>query len=199
MKILIAMLVLMTSVIASAQTTKIVTVDAFDFAYSGGLMLKNDNAKGPDREETTFRLNLNYAQSFAQYVGLMWKARVFINREDTEFGAFDYQETRWGGAAGLLYNFQPDNVKESFFASGMLGLERATYEFGNNDDESGFNIFTDLEVGKRFDMGAYSIANISYAPSFSLTLKRYGGDIRDDYFKSGSEVKINFLKFDILF
>lgn len=199
MKILIAMLVLMTSVIASAQSTKIVTVDAFDFAYSGGLLIKNDNGKGPDREETTFRLNLNYAQSLEQYVGLMWKARVYINREDTEYGAFDYQETRWGGAFGLLYNFQPENVKESFFASGMLGLERATYEIGNQDDQSGFNVFTDLEVGKRFDMGAYSVANVSYAPSFSLTLKRYGGDIRDDYYRSGNEIKINFLKFDILF
>lgn len=199
MKILIAILALMTSVIATAQTTKIVTIDAFDFAYSGGLILKNDNAKGSDREETTFRLNLNFAQSLDQYAGLMWKARAYINREDTEFGASDYQETRWGGAAGLLYNFQADNVKESFFASGMVGLERATYEIGNNDDESGFNIFTDLEVGKRFDMGAYSVANISYSPSFSLTLKRYGGDIRDEYFKSGSEIKINFLKFDILF
>ncbi len=199
MKILIAILALMTSVIATAQTTKIVTIDAFDFAYSGGLILKNDNAKGSDREETTFRLNLNFAQSLDQYAGLMWKARAYINREDTEFGASDYQETRWGGAAGLLYNFQADNVKESFFASGMVGLERATYEIGNNDDESGFNIFTDLEVGKRFDMGAYSVANISYSPSFTLTLKRYGGDIRDEYFKSGSEIKINFLKFDILF
>jgi hypothetical protein len=199
MKILIAMLALMTSVIANAQTTRIVTIDAFDFAYSGGLMLKNDNAEGSDREETTFRLNLNFAQSLEQYAGLMWKARAYINREDTEFGAFDYQETRWGGAGGLLYNFQPDNVKESFFASGMVGLERATYEIGNNDDESGFNIFTDLEIGKRFDMGAYSVANISYAPSLSLTFKRYGGDIRDEYFKSGSEMKINFLKFDILF
>ena len=73
------------------------------------------------------------------------------------------------------------------------------YEIGNQDDQSGFNIFTDLEVGKRFDMGAYSVANISYAPSFSLTLKRYGGDIRDDYYRSGNEIKINFLKFDILF
>ena len=199
MKILIAMLVLMTSVIATAQSTKIVTVDAFDFAYSGGLLIKNDNGEGPDREETTFRLNLNYAQSLEQYVGLMWKARIYINREDTEYSSYDYQETSWGGAAGLLYNFQPEKIKESFFASGMLGLERATYEIGTQDDQSGFNIFTDLEVGKRFDMGAYSVANISYAPSFSLTLKRYGGDIRDDYYRSGNEIKINFLKFDILF
>ncbi len=199
MKFLIAMLILMTSVIASAQTTRIVSVDAFDLAYSGGLLLKNDNGEGPDREETTFRLNLNYAQSIQQYVGLMWKARIFINREDTEYSSFDYQETRWGGALGLLHNFQAENVKESFFAGAMVGLERATYEIGNQDDQSGFNIFTDLEVGKRFDMGAYSVANISYAPSFSLTLKRYGGDIRDDYYRSGNEIKINFLKFDILF
>lgn len=198
MKFLMALLVLMTSVIASAQS-KIVSIDAFDFSYTGGLLIKTDNGKGPDRDETTFRLNLNYAQNLDQYVGLMWKARVFINREDSEYRSSDYQETRWGAAGGFLYNFQSENVKESFYAGALVGLERATYEIGSLDDQSGFNIFTDLEVGKRFDMGTYSVANLSYAPNFTLTLKRYGGDIRDDYFRSGNEIKINFLKFDILF
>lgn len=198
MKFIIAMLVLMTSVIASAQT-KIVSIDAFDFTYTGGLLLKSDNGEGPDRDETTFRLNLNYAQNLEQYVGVMWKVRAYINRQDIDHGSSDYLETRWGGAGGGIYNFQADNIKESFFAGAMVGIERATYEIGSQDDQSGFNFFTDLEVGKRFDMGAYSVANISYAPTFSVTLKRYGGDIRDDYYRSGNEIKINFLKFDILF
>jgi hypothetical protein len=198
MKLLIAILVLTASVIASAQT-KIVSVDAFDYAYSGGLLIKSDNSDGPDRDETTFRFNLNYAQSIEQYAGLMWKAKIYFNRQDIDWGSNDYIETRWGGAAGFLYNFQAENIKESFFAGALLGVERATYEVGNQDDQSGFNVFTDLEAGKRFDLGQYSVANISYAPSFSLTLKRYGGDIRDDYFRSGSEIKLNFLKFDVLF
>lgn len=198
MKLLVAILVLTSSVIASAQS-KIVSIDAFDMAYSGGLLIKSDSSKGSDRDETTFRLNLNYAQNWEQYVGLMWKARVYLNREDVDWGSADYLETRWGAAAGLLYNFQADNIKESFFAGALIGLERGTIEANDEDDASGWNIFTDLEVGKRFDLGQYSAANISYAPSFALTFKRYGGDLRDDYFKSGNEIKLNFLKFDVLF
>jgi hypothetical protein len=83
--------------------------------------------------------------------------------------------------------------------SALLGIERATYDFGPTDDESGFNEFLLFEGGKRFDLGSYSVANISYAPTISLNLKRYGGDVRDHYFKSGNEVRFNFLKFDILF
>lgn len=198
MKTLIALVVLLASVGAFAQS-RIVSIDAFDFAYTGGLLMKKDSGKSPSRDETTFKLNLNYAQNWDQYVGVMWKVRAYLNREDVDFGNNDYLETRWGAAGGLLYNFQPENIKESFFAGAMLGLERATYKYGNADDESGFNLFTDLEVGKRFDLGQYSVANISYAPTFGVTLKRYGGDIRDNYYKSGSEIKLNFLKFDILF
>lgn len=198
MKLLIAILVLISASFASAQT-RIVSIDAFDFAYSGGLLFKSDNSKGADRDETTFKLNLNYAQNWDQYVGMMWKVRAYINRQDVDYGAFDYLETRWGAAGGLLYNFDAADIKNSLFAGAMLGLERATYEIGNADDQSGFNIFTDLEFGKRFDLGQYSVANISYSPTFALSFKRYGGDIRDEYYKSGSEVKFNFLKFDILF
>ncbi|MFP5386391.1 MAG: hypothetical protein ACLGHN_09955 [Bacteriovoracia bacterium] len=198
MKLLIALIALLVAGISSAQT-KLVSIDAFDYTYTGGLVFKSDNASGPDRDETTFRLNLNYAQNWEQYVGLMWKARAFINRQDVEYGANDSLETSWGAAGGLLYNLNAENIKDSIFFSVMLGLERATYEIGSTEDQSGFNIFTDLEGGKRWDLGQYSVVNIAYAPTLSLTLKRYGGDIRDDYFRSGTEVKINFLRFDILF
>ena len=66
-------------------------------------------------------------------------------------------------------------------------------------DNSGFNFSLKLEGGKRFDLGQYSVANISYAPTIALTLKRYGGDIRDEFFKSSRELAFHFLKFDILF
>lgn len=197
MKFLLALVLLVSSVIASAQS-RIVTIDAFDLSYTGGLLIKSDSGKGPDRDETTFRLNLNYAQNLQQYVGLMWKAKAFINREDVEYGG-DSLNSTWGAAGGLLYNLQAENIKESFFLGALIGVERMTIEANDEDDQSGFNIFTDLEFGKRFDLGQYSVANISYAPTFGLTFKRYGGDIRDDYFRSGNEIKINFLKFDILF
>ena len=197
MKFLLALVLLVSSVFASAQT-RIVSVDAFDLSYSGGLILKNDSGKSPKREEVTFRLNLNYAQALEQYVGLMWKAKVFFNREDVDWGV-DSLSSSYGAAGGLLYNFQPENIKESFYAGAMIGLERASIEANGHNDKSGFNFFTDLEAGKRFDLGAYSIASIAYSPSLAITLKRYGGDLRDRYFKTGNEIKINFLKFDILF
>lgn len=197
MKFLLALIVLLSSFVATAQS-RIVSIDAFDLSYTGGLLIKTDKGHSPKREETTFRLNLNYAQNWEKYVGLMFKGKVFFNREDIDWGG-DSLSSTWGAAGGFLYNFQADNIKESFYAGVLLGLERQTVEANSRNDESGFNIFTDLEAGKRFDLGQYSIASIAYSPSLAITLKRYGGGIRDEYFKSGNEIKINFLKFDILF
>lgn len=198
MKVLIALIAMAMSTAAIAQK-RIVSVDAFDLAYSAGLSFRHDDGKGPDRDTTNFRLNLNYAQSIEQYVGLMWKAQVNFNRTDVDFGSSDAFESTYGVAGGLLYNFNAEDIKNSFLAGAQFGIERATYEFGSSDDESGFNMFVQFESGKRWDLGTYSVANISYAPTVSVLFKRYGGDIRDEYFKSGNEIRFNFLKFDVLF
>jgi hypothetical protein len=198
MKVLIAALALMSSLMAFAQK-RVVSIDAYDLSYTGGLMLKHDKGKGPDRDETNFRFNLNYAQSFEQYVGLMWKAKLYFNRSDVDMSSFDSIESAWGAAGGFIYNFQPENIKDSVLVGAMLGAERATYEANRIDDKSGFNFFMEVEAGKRWDLGKYSVANISYAPTVAWNWKRYGGDIRDYYYKSGYELKLNFLKFDILF
>ncbi len=198
MKVLIALIVLVVSASAFAQK-RIVSVDAYDLAYSSGLSFKHDSGKGPDRDTTDFRLNLNFAQSIDQYVGLMWKAQVNFNRQDVDFGSSDAFASSYGVAGGFLYNFQPEDIKNSFLAGAGVGIERATYEYGSSDDESGFNMFMQFEGGKRWDLGAYSVANISYAPTVSVLFKRYGGGIRDEYFKSGNEIRFNFLKFDVLF
>lgn len=197
MKLFIALVISAFSFTALAQT-KIVSVDAFDMAYSGGLSFKHDEGKKDDRDTTTFKFNVNYAQALEEYVGVMWKAQVYWNRVDTDFVG-DSLTSEFGAGAGFLYNFQADDIKNSFMGSAMVGLERATYEFSGADDESGFNMLLTLEGGKRFDLGSYSVANISYAPTISLQLKRYGGDIRDTYFKNSRDLRFNFLKFDILF
>jgi hypothetical protein len=198
MKLLIAALALMMSLIASAQT-RVVSIDAFDISYTGGVMFKHDNGKGPDRDETSFRFNLNYAQNLQQYVGLMWKAKAYLNRSEVDMGPNDALESAFGVAGGMIYNLNPERIKDSVIVGAMVGLERASYEANGLDDESGINMFLELEAGKRFDLGQYSVANISYAPTVALNWKRYGGDIRDEYYKSGYELKFNFLKFDILF
>jgi hypothetical protein len=198
MKLLIALVVALASLSAAAQS-KIVSIDAMDLSYSGALVFKHDEGKDDDRDTTTFKINLNYAQNLEQYVGLMWKGQAYWNRVDTDFGSSDTLESSFGAAAGLLYNFQHEDIKNSLFAGVNVGIERATYEFPGGDDEAGFNLFTSLEVGKRWDLGSYSVANIAYAPTAALLLKRYGGDIRDEYFENSREIRFNFLKFDILF
>lgn len=198
MKLLLAFILLLGSLSALAQK-RIVSIDAMDLSYTGALSFRHDEGKDDDRDTTTFKFNLNYAQNIEEYVGLMWKAQAYWNRVDVDFGGNDSLESTFGAAGGVLYNFQADDVKNSIFAGAHAGLERATYEFPGGDDEAGFNLFVGFEAGKRWDLGSYSVANISYAPTIAFSLKRYGGDIRDEYFKNSRELKFNFLKFDILF
>ena len=200
MKLLLALSLFVASFTATAQS-RLVSIDAFDMSYTGGLLLGSRNAAGnrKDDDETTFRFNLNYAQSLPQYEGLMWKAQAYFNRTDIDQGSSDNLDSRFGVAGGLLYNFQPTDIKNSFLASTLVGFERQTIEEAGVDDESGFNLFLLLEGGKRWDMGEYAKLNISYAPTIAFQWKRYGGDIRDEYYKSQTELRFNFLKFDILF
>jgi len=199
MKMFVGFFALMLSAVVMAES-RIVSIDAFDMAYTGGLSFKHDNSKSRDRDVSTLRLNLNYAQELPQYPGLMWKAKVNINRENVDHGAADSFSSAYGAAGGVLYNVNPEDLKNSFMVSALAGLEYATYEYATaSDDDSGINMFLEVEGGKRFDMGQYSVASISYAPTISVNLKRYGGDLRDHYFTNGSEIKLNFLKFDILF
>jgi hypothetical protein len=185
--------------LSAFSQSHIVSVDAFDLSYVGGLAFRHDEGKRSDRHETEFRLKLNYAQNWEEYVGLMWKVQVNMDRLNREFGSSDVFESSYGVAGGFLFNHEYDNVKNSAFVGALAGIERMNLEYTGVKERSGFNIFATLEGGKRWDLGQYSVANISYAPSVSVTFKRYGGGLRDDYFRTGNEVRLNFLKFDILF
>jgi len=199
MKFLAAVLVLMSSLFVQANTHRIVSVDAFDLSYTGGLVFKTDNTKkGSDRRETQFRFNLNYAQDINNTQGLMVKALAYYNREKTKWGGESF-ESNLGLGGGLLYNFNHRDVKNSLFAAVLAGAEKASFKARGIGNKKGINLFLITEAGKRWDLGRYSVVNISYAPTVSFEYKRYGGKIRDNYFTSGTELKLNFLKFDILF
>jgi len=195
MKAVIAIVALVATMAASAQT-RIVSIDAFDFSYTGGLKFQSQKpSSGGSKVKTNeFRFNLNYAQSLTKYEGVMWKGKFHFNRDDNDGNVM----SAFGIMGGGLYNFQANDVKNSIFAGAMIGLERATVELGN-DDESGFNFMLFLEAGKRWDMGSYAKINASYAPSVSLGFTRYGGGIRKHIYKNSSDFRLNFLKFDILF
>lgn len=198
MKFLFALLFAITTSSAFAQKN-IISVDAFDLSYTAGLALAHNNAnKGADEDKSNFRLNINFARNLEQYAGLMWKGEFHWNRESVDQGSNDTLNRTFGASAGFLHNFDYDNYKNSILAGAQVGIEHMVME-NNTDDSSGFNLYLKLEAGKRWDLGQYSAANISFAPTIDLILKRYGGSIRDDYFTTGRELRFNVLKFDILF
>ena len=198
MRILVILAALLCVAAAKAQD-RIVSIDAFQLGYTGGLIIKRDNGKGStdDRRGSEFKLNLNYAQSLPETPQMMIKGVARIERDVVDQGT-EYNNSIWALSGGVLLNHDAADVKNSMFAGAQVGLEWETIDSGS-DDESGLNITLGVEAGKRWDMGSYSVANISYAPSLELMYRRYGGDIRDEFYTSGTEVKFNFLKFDILF
>jgi len=198
MRILVILAALLCVAAARAQD-RIVSIDAGQLSYAGALVFKNDKGKGStkDRESNEFKLNLNYAQKLADYPQMMIKGIGRIERNDVDQGA-DATNSIWALSGGILFNHDAADIKNSMFAGAQVGFEWETID-NYTDDESGLNLTLGVEAGKRWDMGSYSVANISYAPSFELMYRRYGGDIRDEFYTSGTEVRLNFLKFDILF
>lgn len=198
MRILVILAALLCVAAAKAQD-RIVSIDAGQLSYAGALAFKNDKGKGStkDRESNEFKLNLNFAQKLADYPQLMIKGIGRIERNDVDQGA-DATNSIWALSGGILLNHDAADIKNSMFAGAQVGFEWETID-NYSDKESGINLTLGVEAGKRWDMGSYSVANISYAPSLELMYRRYGGDIRDEFYTSGTEVRLNFLKFDILF
>lgn len=199
MKILVLFAALLCVAAARAQN-RIVSVDAFQLGYSGGLMFKNDSGKGDtkDRDLNLFKINANFAQTISEYPNLMFKGVGRIERNHLEQGA-DTTNSVYALSAGVIVNHDAADIKNSMFAGVLVGGEWETIEQAGQGDEKGLNIVFNAEAGKRWDMGNYAMANISYAPTFEFVFRRYGGGIRDEYYTSGTELKINFLKFDVLF
>jgi hypothetical protein len=199
MKILVLLAALLCVAAARAQD-RIVSIDAFQLGYTSGFVFKNDTGKGStkDKDENHFKLNLNFAQKLAEYPQLMIKGVARVDRSHVEQGSTDTTNSIWALSGGVLFNLDSNDIKNSLFVGGQLGLEWQTIDNGSKD-KSGVNVTLAAEAGKRWDMGSYSVANISYAPTIDLLYRRYGGNIRDTFYTSGTELRFNVLKFDILF
>lgn len=198
MRILVLIVALVCVSAAKAQD-RLVSIDAFDLSYAGGLVFKNfDTKRGDDRHVNDFQVKLNYAQTIQSWSpNIMGKGIFRIGRTHDDYGA-NTTNSVWALNGGLLYNVDAADIKNSWFTGAQVGVEWQTIDDGTND-ESGMNMVFGVEGGKRWDMGRYATTAISYAPTLELLYRRYGGDIRDEFYKSGTEFKINFLKFDIMF
>lgn len=198
MRILVLFAALLCVFSAKAQQ-RLVSVNAFDLGYSGGLSFKSDDARrGDDSNSNDFRLGVNYAQTIPAWSeNMMGKGAVRIQRIHEDQGA-NSTNSMWAFTGGILYNFDATDIKNSGFWGVQAGLEWQTMDDGVTD-ESGLNLVAGVEAGKRWDMGNYASTMISYAPTIDFFYRRYGGGIRDEFYKSGTELRLNFLKFDIMF
>jgi hypothetical protein len=184
--------------VSAFSQAKLVTIDGTDLSYVGLLAFKHDNAKsGSDTDTNTFKIHLNYAQALESNEKLMLRGAVKYSRENVDQQGPDSTNSTMGIGAGAIFNLE-DEIKDSMFISGLLGMEYQVIDQAG-EDESGTNFTIEAEFGKRWSMGQYSAANISYAPTFGILLRRYGGDIRKELYTNGREIKFNFLKFDIFF
>lgn len=197
MKLLVLLVALFC--VAAARAERIISIDAGQLSYTGALIFKSDSGvKGKsDRDSNQFRLNLNFAQTIAQYPQLMFKALARYERENIDYGTSDTTNTIFGLSGGLIYNVDHKDIANSMFAGFQFGVEHQNLDLSTK--ESGLNLTLAVEAGKRWDMGKFSMTKVSYAPTFEFLVRRYGGDIRKEYFNSGTELKLNFLKFDVLF
>ena len=196
-------LVLIAALLAGSAfaQNRLVSIYAFDLSYAGGIVYRNTAVKnGKDRHQNDFQIKLNFAQTIESWSPhIMGKGIVHIGRTHDDNGSSaNTTNSIWGFTGGLIYNTDAADIKNSIYFGGQVGFEWQTVDDGAND-ESGINMVFAVEGGKRWDMGRYASTAISYAPSIEGVYRRYGGDIRDEFYKSGTEFKINFLKFDIMF
>jgi len=196
---LLVLFVALLCVAAARAQSRIVSVDAFQLGYSGGLNFKSDSGRKDvkDRDANEFKLNANFAQTIKEYPNTMFKGVARYQREHVDQGK-DTTNSIFALSGGVILNHDAQDIKNSMFVGAQLGVEWQRMDMGS-DDESGLNMVFSAEAGKRWDMGRYAMANISYAPTLEFVFRRYGGGIRDEFYTSGTEFKINFLKFDVLF
>lgn len=197
MKLLVLLVALFC--VAAARAERIISIDSDTLSYTGALNFKSDSgAKNkPDRDTNEFGLKLNFAQTLTGYPQLMFKGIGRYQRSSTDYGTTDTTNTIFALSGGLLFNVDHKDVANSMFAGFQFGVEHQNLDISTQ--ESGLNLTLGVEAGKRWDMGKFAMSKISYAPTFEFLVRRYGGDIRKEYFTNGTELKLNFLKFDVLF
>ncbi len=197
MKLLVLLVALFC--VAAARAERIVSIDSSTLSYTGALNFKSDSAvkNKSDRDSNHFGLSINFAQTLTQYPQLMFKGVGRHQRDNVDQGASDNTNSIFALSGGLLYNLDHQDIANSMFAGFQFGTEFQTIDDGTKD--SGLNFTLGVEAGKRWDMGKFSMTKISYAPTFEFLVRRYGGDIRDERFNNGTELKFNFLKFDVIF
>jgi hypothetical protein len=153
-------------------------------------------------------LNLNYGYR----IGSRFQIGGYISSETSESeikadagGKIKSEDKSFSIYAVVSYNFS-DDFSNAFYILGGIGKE--THEEEAKDTTGGTTETAESEydvtgyifqVGKRFNLKAIGIENLTYSPAVSFHHGNVGGDLEDTGVESLSVVTIEAIKFDLLF
>ena len=210
MRFLLLTLCLMLPALAFAegnQPKHIFTIGTDGFGWSGLATTFDWDKEKSGIEENTYsegNLKLNYSYVFPNR--LMLGAEIMVKSEESESkdtaGDKETSEestTEFGISLG--YNFNED-IYNSWWLKGTLGS--GSYESKEEDSTStteveyGYTAFT-LSFGKRISLDSWGLKNFSYNPSIAFTSGTVSGDAEDAGLDKFTHLKLEIIKFDILF
>lgn len=195
MKRILATLVAVCSLNVMAAD-KLVTIDGDMLAHFGNYIMRDWAGKtsANDTEVTSFDIDVNMAWKVQSQ---LWVGAVLgYATDETEVNGSTFtDETTMKYGVRAIYDLGSDS-KNTLYVG-------ASYIMNNVEDseDDTDNTYTrlGLEFGKR--MGSFAKlagANVTYAPSIEYRMVSFGDDAEDTY-DDGTEIKLNIVKFDILF
>jgi hypothetical protein len=154
-------------------------------------VLSFDKTKTPGKandNDTSLDLRLNYAYLVHRNMQLGIRGTFQSGVQN----ALDREV--FGAEVGAIWNFQPEHIMNSIYASGYVGgLYSQTFGTDSGRDE----VYTGtLALGKRFDMKRWGLNHVVYSPEVAL---EYANSVDDKNFDYTQALEIRFLQFSVLF
>lgn len=209
MKLFVIACLLSFSVFGQTESPKHqITLGNDSFGWDGsGLSADTDEALGiKDYTIGEGNFNINYMYTLLP----MFQIGGFI-RNETETSEIKYKgggkykdETRqtiFGLRATL--NFK-EELKNTFYLTAQLSKQMTKNETKDTSEGTKEELDWDASVialsfGKRFSLEGMGIQNLTYAPQVTVAYGTVGGDLEDAGVNSATQIKIDVVRFDLLF
>ena len=198
-----------TSTIGTTEQSKHqITFGNDSFGWDGS-STTTDTDKSLGIKDFTFgegNFNVNYAyQIFPQVqIGVEIVSRVEEQEIKYEAGGKytnDDSATTFG--AFVTYNASED-LKNSFFITAGIGKSTVKTETKDTSENTESSSEYDISIlsgaiGKRFSMQNLGIQNLVYSPKITVASGKISGDLEESGVNSAMQVKIDIMRFDLLF
>lgn len=171
----------------------------FNFGWGGSASTADTEDDIDDYSMFDNNFNLTYLYGMSPRFQLGANFASENNSLDIEYdNGADSEVTSSKSAFYILanYNFH-DDLKNAWYAGVGLGKEFYESDVGGSDTEYDLDAMQ-VFAGKRFNLDAYGLSNLTYAPSIAFVGASVNGDLEDDGVNTITSFRWNFIKFDLL-